>query len=788
MALWLAPDFLSVKENLPESAWVYYVSRNRFVIDVPWVNDTEYHYTDATLTQEFFTRGTPVRNPERRPFWTRAYVDEYGQGLMVTASAPVYFDGTFSGIVAIDMTLGTLSRLLQTRSLAEGVELMLVNREHQILASPGHTPAEAKQVRMFSSLVDDNGVIPLGNPDAIPVSGFMTHNGRLYARRPINGAPWSLIFQADIRQLDAQIWQRLTPRLTVLLLLMAVFWVLLHLMRSHRALASSEQRYTRMFHDSNAPQLLIDPEDGAILDSNPAARELLGQTALSGKLLPGAVLTNDQPDNPPDHLCFTVTGAHGETRYLDAFLTRLNTGGRPVVHAILQDITRRKQAEERAQYRAFHDMLTHLPNRAYFMETLGSLLAQHERRQEQLAVLFVDLDNFKHINDTLGHEIGDEVLRQAAERLKRNLREGDIIARLGGDEFTVILPGLTQETVAANVATKLIAHILPAFDVQGYDLHVGASIGIAIYPRDGTSATDLIKHADVAMYQAKNAGRNQYCFYEAGMSAAVRERIRLENDLRHAIAFNHLFVEYLPVVRLEDMTLIGCEALIRWNHPEHGEMDPAEFVQLAEDTGLSEPLAERVVEAVLADLKDWEAHRLPGDFRLYLNISRRQVLSSHPLAAITSMLPGEEELPRQLVLEVPEFVLRQHPRETQRLCEAAARAGIPVCVDNFGSGYTSLRFLNGFGVAELKLEAGFLDAALKDDNERLLLKAIVDAARNMQLHVIAKGLASPVHLRLARDLGFHAGQGYVLSAPVPASAVRGLLSAGLPFSAEWLSS
>ncbi|RMF19044.1 MAG: diguanylate cyclase [Gammaproteobacteria bacterium] len=789
MALWLAPLFLTARQNLAESAWVYYVSRHRFITIAPWVDDSQYHYSDATLTQEFFTRATPVRNPDRQPFWTRAYVDEYGQGLMVTASAPVYYQGDFTGIVAIDITLDTLSRLLSNQLLGPSETLLLVNREHQIIATPGYVGRTSDSVRMFSSLVDDTGLVPLGNPDTIPLTGFLEQKGQLYARRPIQGAPWDLILQVDGQTLQSQVLSELTPKVALLLMAMAILVVVSYLLRTQRALMSAEKRHSLLFSQSAAPQLIINPESGVILESNPAAKALLGEETLSREVLR---LQESKPADgkgrQPLQTSFTLTGAHGETRYIDAFATPMEVDGQPVLYTILQDVTRRKQAEEKAQYRAFHDMLTHLPNRAFLMESLATHLAQHERRQDMLAVLFIDLDHFKHINDTLGHEVGDVVLREAAERLKRHLREGDIIARLGGDEFTVILPNLPNETTAANVATKLIAHILPAFEVQGYELHIGASIGIALFPRDGTTPSDLIKHADVAMYRAKENGRNQYCFYETAMSEAVSERIRLENDLRHAIAFDQLFVEYLPVMELETLRVSGVEALVRWNHPVHGEMPPASFLALADDSGLTDDLTDLMIRYALEDARSWRSESGAVLPTLYLNVARRQVLSTGPLGLIHEARNGGTDLELPVTLEIPETVLHQHPHEVQQFCSRARALNLPVCVDDFGTGSTSLRFLKRFDLAELKIDPEFLEAAQQNETERHLLGATVEAARAMGLRTVAKGVESTAQLKLVRALGFDRAQGYAISGPLPASAIRSIMVTGLPFNANLLSS
>jgi diguanylate cyclase (GGDEF)-like protein/PAS domain S-box-containing protein len=434
--------------------------------------------------------------------------------------------------------------------------------------------------------------------------------------------------------------------------------------------------------------------------------------------------------------------------------------------ATIYDISERKKAEAQIQYMAHHDSLTGLPNRLLFQDRLAQLIAHANRRRDRVGVIFLDLDQFKHINDSLGHHIGDRVLQEAGRRITGCLREGDSVARLGGDEFVVSLPELRQTNAAAVVAGKVLAAMREPFRVDGHEMHVGCSLGISIFPDDGQDVDTLMRAADTAMYHAKQKGRGTAEFFTPTLNAAVQHRLRLATQLRQALARDQLFLEYQPQVDLTSGNVYGCEALVRWRHPELGLVSPAEFITIAEEVGLIQSIGEWVLREACAQLKRWRdgGH---GSLRIAVNLSVRQLQRSFVETA-KGVLESVSLPADALELEITESLMMQSGDDTMRALHELTDLGIRLTMDDFGVGYSSLAYLHTFPLSTLKVDRSFVSRVDQSDNDCAIVGAIIAMATSLNLHVIAEGVETIEQEAFLKARGCNAAQGYLYSRPVPA--------------------
>jgi diguanylate cyclase (GGDEF)-like protein/PAS domain S-box-containing protein len=439
----------------------------------------------------------------------------------------------------------------------------------------------------------------------------------------------------------------------------------------------------------------------------------------------------------------------------------------------------RTQAEDRIRHLASYDELTGLSNRSMFNQALGHALARARRDGQPLSVMFLDLDRFKNINDTLGHDAGDKVLRKAAERLRGCLRESDIVGRLGGDEFVVLLESLPQPTHIAVVAQKLLAAIARPFSVDGHDFQITASIGISAYPADGEDLQSLLKYADIAMYRAKEQGKNNYQFYSAQMNVHTLERMALETELRGALERHEFVLHYQPKVDLGSGRIVGMEALVRWQHPLKGLVPPAQFIPLAEETGLIVPIGEWVLRTACAQSRSWREQGLPR-LRIAVNLSPRQ-FAHEDLVQDVERLMGESGMQAaQLELEITESTVMHVPERAATLLRKLKASGAIVTIDDFGTGYSSLGYLKRFPIDSLKIDRSFIKDLPLDLEDAAITRAIVAMAHSLGLTVVAEGVETREQAEFLRALGCDEAQGYLFGRPVPEHefARRVLQSAG----------
>jgi diguanylate cyclase (GGDEF)-like protein/PAS domain S-box-containing protein len=429
----------------------------------------------------------------------------------------------------------------------------------------------------------------------------------------------------------------------------------------------------------------------------------------------------------------------------------------------------RRQAENRLRHLAHFDALTQLPNRDLFRDRLSHALAQAERRKSKVAVMFLDLDRFKTVNDTLGHDAGDRLLIEVAARLRQCMREEDTVARLGGDEFTVILEQVDKAEDAALVATKIVTVMNPPFDLHGQEAFVTPSIGIAIYPADSPNAEALLKNADTAMYHAKEEGGNGYRFFTPAMNVLAANRLELESGLRRALEREEFVVHYQPKLELSSKTIVGAEALLRWKHPERGLISPAEFIPILEETGLIEQAGLWILRAVCAQMRAWQDAGMPA-LTVAVNLSGRQLQRDNKLSAtIVSILEEFRVAPHLLELEVTESILMNDADfAAELLTQIRATGVIHIDIDDFGTGYSSLSYLKRFPIDALKLDKSFVDGLPHDQDDAVIARAVIALAHSLKLSVIAEGVETEEQLAFLHENDCDVIQGYLVSRPIPA--------------------
>jgi diguanylate cyclase (GGDEF)-like protein len=434
--------------------------------------------------------------------------------------------------------------------------------------------------------------------------------------------------------------------------------------------------------------------------------------------------------------------------------------------ALFSDISELKENEERIRHLAYYDPLTRLPNRRLLEDRLHVALAHAHRNRLQMAVLFIDLDRFKRINDSLGHEIGDRLLVTIAERLCSSLREDDTVARIGGDEFLVVLSEIDGPDAAAQTAHRLIEALKRPVTVQTHELVVTTSIGISLYPDDSDSATELIKNADAAMYRAKATGRDSFQLYEPEMNARSLEHLALETSLHRALERGELRVHYQPVVDPARRRVVGAEALLRWQHPELGLMAPADFIPLAEESGLIVPIGEWVLRSACRQLAQWQRAGRPG-FRVAVNISARQFRDPGFVAMAERVLRESDMDAFGLTLELTESMLMDDAQETIDLLERLKGLGFRISLDDFGTGYSSLSYLKRFPIDELKIDRVFIRDIERSADDAAIVSALIGLAHSLRLQVVAEGVETPAQLAFLSTRACDLVQGYHFSRPLP---------------------
>ena len=468
-----------------------------------------------------------------------------------------------------------------------------------------------------------------------------------------------------------------------------------------------------------------------------------------------------------------MTGLHrdGHEFPIELSVSAINTGGAIEFNAFIRDITMRKLADEEIQQLAFYDPLTKLPNRRLLMDRLQQALAANTRGGEHGALLFIDLDNFKTLNDSLGHDIGDLLLRQVAQRLTGCVREGDTVARLGGDEFVVMLGDLSENSREAafqseTIGEKILASLNQPYQLAGHDCHSTPSIGITLFAEHHSSLDEVIKRADISMYQAKKAGRNTIRFFDPDVQAAVTARALLETDLRHALDNSQLQLYYQVQVN-EKNQAIGAEALLRWQHPGIGMVPPIQFITLAEETGLILPSGQWVLETACRQIKKWETNPHTSNLKLAINISARQFRQPDFVVRVCEIIKQTAINPTRLEIELTESMVHGDISDTIAKMHTLKNMGVSFSLDDFGTGYSSLAYLTQLPLDKLKIDQSFVRNIGTKHSDALIIQTIVGMANNLGIVVIAEGVETQAQRNFLEDIGCMLYQGHLFCKPVP---------------------
>lgn len=449
--------------------------------------------------------------------------------------------------------------------------------------------------------------------------------------------------------------------------------------------------------------------------------------------------------------------------------------GRPLrSFGTVQDITERKLAEAEIERLAFFDSLTQLPNRTLFIDRLKQAQVQSARNKQFYALLFIDLDQFKTLNDTLGHGMGDLLLQQSSQRLIKSIREGDSVARLGGDEFVVLLNTLGNDekhaaSACESVGKKILAELATPYILEGISYQSSGSMGITLFRGEGVSDDELMKQADLAMYKSKELGRNTLSFFDPKMESSLRERSLLEEEIRRGIEGGQFVLYYQPQV-LDDGIVYAAEVLVRWNHPKRGMVSPAEFIPIAEETGLIVPLGEWIIKAACSQIREWYDREFFGGLSISVNVSARQFNQSNFVESLLETVDYYSIDPKRLKLELTESLLVQNVEDVIAKMEQLKNHGIRFSLDDFGTGYSSLSYLKRLPLDQLKIDQGFVRDILIDSNDAIICKSTIALAQSMGLSVIAEGVETSEQLDVLRSFGCRAYQGYYFSRPLDVEA------------------
>ncbi|VAW66356.1 diguanylate cyclase/phosphodiesterase (GGDEF & EAL domains) with PAS/PAC sensor(s) [hydrothermal vent metagenome] len=435
-------------------------------------------------------------------------------------------------------------------------------------------------------------------------------------------------------------------------------------------------------------------------------------------------------------------------------------------YGIARDITDKIEAEEIIRFQAYHDMLTRLPNRTLLNDRLSQAITHARRNKTSLSIMFLDLDRFKMINDTLGHIVGDHLLQAVAMRLKHCLREGDTLARLGGDEFTLLLPDVNNQQDAKRIAEKIIKSLADPFKIDNHELFVSTSIGISQFPEDGNTIESLIKHADIAMYSVKDSGKNNYQFYDKKMIHAYSDNLSLENDLRRALDNKQFEIYYQPQINVETQEIFAMEALIRWNHPERGMINPNDFIGLAEETRLIKQIGDWILQAACEQLKTWRDLGF-NDIRIAINVSAIQLEQNNFVEFVLEQLTKNKIPGEYLEIEITENTLMHDTDAGVDKLRELSNHGIKIAIDDFGTGYSSLNYLKHLPIDTLKIDQSFIRDMSKSEEDSSIIKAIISMAKGLKLNIISEGVETQEQLKQLKRWRCKNMQGFLFGRPMP---------------------
>jgi diguanylate cyclase (GGDEF)-like protein/PAS domain S-box-containing protein len=565
-------------------------------------------------------------------------------------------------------------------------------------------------------------------------------------------------------------------------------------------IARADAAHRAAFEQSPHSSLIVDAETFKVIDANAASQRNLGYTL--DQLLAATVsqlFTDEGNDteslkarlrDPRAPFEIQQRAQDGTLRTVELNVQRLDLGAQRLLSLAAHDVTVRRKAQaqllekqQHLDHLAHHDQLTGLPNRLYLAAHLPGAIDEAKRTGNMLAVLFLDLDRFKHINDSRGHETGDKLLKAVAQRIRATMRNEDVVVRMGGDEFIVVLKTVSGTDQVSDAAGRITEALSEPVIVDGRPLVTTASIGVSLYPRDGSDMGELLRHSDTAMYQAKDRGRNNFQLFSPIMARRLKERMAIETSLRSALSARQLDVHYQPIVDITSRRVVALESLLRWKHPSYGFIPPERFVAVAEECGLIVPIGEFVLTRAVSDLEKW---RKAGCVQVpvAVNISAVQLQRSNLPATITMLTESHNVNPKLLQLELTESAVfeRREGRTGESNEDAVARLrelGVRIAIDDFGTGYSSLSYLKRWRVDYLKIDRSFVRDLVTDMSDLAIVGAIIAMARHLHIEVVAEGIEGWQQLEKLRQLGCHLAQGYLIAKPVPEEQCRRYLS-GVP--------
>jgi len=561
--------------------------------------------------------------------------------------------------------------------------------------------------------------------------------------------------------------------------------------RNSDVLQESEERFRALVQNS-FDIITIHDENGVTIYESPAASRLLGYPpgTLIGKTPFETLHPKDvararaafdallRGQTPPSPLALRFRHADGSWIHLESLGNNLldHPGIRGIV-LTSRDVTERRRAEERAQFLANYDVLTGLPNRFLMQDRLTQAVAQAHRNRLRVAVMHIDLDRFKVVNETLGHYVGDALLKQAAERIRKSAREGDTVARVGGDEFTIVFPNVASLQALSANAEKILNDLAKPFPSDGQELFVSASIGLSLYPDDAATVDEIIKHADAAMYSAKHLGRNNFQFFTNDLNREVQERMLIEAGLRTAIQRDELSLLYQPKIDLATRQIYGAEALLRWVHPKLGRISPARFVPVAEEAGLVGQIGEWVLRTACRQIREWQDTGFA--LQVAVNVSARQFQQYDVAELVMGIMNETGALPENLELELTESAVMNDAETSIVTLERLSALGAQIAIDDFGTGYSSLSYLKRLPLDVLKIDQSFVRDISSDPNDAAIVRAIITLARSLGIKVIAEGVENEAQLAFLNAYGCQYAQGYLFGEPLTTRQLEQLITGQL---------
>ncbi len=701
-------------------------------------------------------------------------------------------NGEFLGAVGRGIEPANFEKFFASLALGEGAAISMYHRDGTLLARYPHVDAmigqsfKAGPVHQQVLAKSDHGTVRIVSP----IDG----QNRLASARTLRNFPISVVATTTVASALAD-WQEqirfliAVAGLSVLAISTLLFLVVRRLSQQHQL---EKQRLDTAINNMTQGLLMFDSSHRLVV-ANQRYIEMFGVSTEVVK--PGCTmhdLLNHRREigsfkGDVDEYCATLFRKLAQGKIFQTIMETANGGSIQVSYRPLQrggwvttleDITERRRVEDRITHLAHYDALTDLPNRALFHEQLKRELARIAPG-EQLAVLYIDIDEFKSVNDTLGHLIGDELLKSVAVSLGRCVRDTDFVARLGGDEFAIVQTGIRTADDVTGLVTRVLDTIREPYECLGHQVTTDASIGIALAPQHGTDLDQILKNADLAMYAAKSAGRRTYRFFEPEMDARVRARRILEMDLRQAISDGAFEVHYQPCVNLRDNKITGCEALLRWRHSERGMISPAEFIPIAEETGLINQLGEWVLTTACAEATTW-----PDHIKLAVNVSPVQFKSSTLALKIVAALAASGLPASRLELEITEAVLIRDDEAALAILHQLRAIGVGIALDDFGTGYSSLSYLQRFPFDKIKIDRCFVNDIAEPDGSSCIVQAVVNIAAARQMTTTAEGVETQQQRELLRALGCAEMQGYLFSPAKPAAEIRQLFHREQPAGAD----